>query len=154
MNEKRKPAHGGNHERAAGMETAAALTGATISHAHSITEGKERQLPKLQVSDLLPHERENALKLRDLKELFSMDSRTIRSLIQRERQHVPILSDNLSGYWISDDAAEVQKFTASMRHRARQIWATAAHVEKAAGLPRLELQQLEGQETFFNGGSA
>lgn len=143
MNAIEKPAHGGNRERA--REETAALTGATISCVHCITEGKKRQLPKLQVSDLLPHERENALKLRELKELFNADSRTIRLMIQRERQHIPILSDNRCGYWLSDDKAEVEQFARSMRHRARQIWATAAHVERAAGLHQRGSQPLDGQ---------
>lgn len=129
----------------AGMETAAALTGATISCTYSTTRERERQPSTLLISDFLPHERENALKLRDLKELFSKDSRTIRSLIQRERLYVPILSDNSSGYWVSDDEAEVEQFTRSMRHRARQIWATAAHVEKAAGLSTQASQPIDGQ---------
>lgn len=146
MNEKRKPAHGGNRERAR-EETAARQ--AAIPFSHFTIGEKERQLPKLQISDILPRGRESALKMRDLKELFSKDSRTIRLEIQRERQHVPILSDNSSGYWVSDDEAEVRQFTISMRRRARQIWTTAANVERAAGLPRRESQPLDGQEALF-----
>lgn len=116
--------------------------------------GTDRQDPKFQISDILPHGRESALKMRDLKELFSKDSRAIRLMIQRERQHVPILSDNSSGYWISDNEADVRQFTISMRHRARQIWTTAANVERAAGLSRRESQQLEGQRSFFDGGGS
>ena len=133
---------------------AAEKSGETISDFHFIRGGADRQAPKLQISDFLPCERESALKLRDLKELFNKDSRTIRLLIQRERRRVPIISDNASGYWVSNNETEIRQFTRSMRHRARQIWRTAENVERAAGLPRRESQQLEGQETFFNGGDA
>lgn len=136
-------------------ETAETEAGqATVPFDYFITGKKERQLPKLQISEMLPHGRGNALKMRELKELFSKDSRAIRLLIQRERRHVPIISDNASGYWVSNNETEIRQFTRSMRHRARQIWRTAENVERAAGLPRRESQQLEGQETLFNGGDA
>ena len=137
---------------AAEQATETATRQAAISNDYFTTRGKGRQLPKLQISDVLPRERESALKMRDLKELFSKDSRVIRLEIQRERQHTPILSDNSSGYWVSDDEAEVRQFTISMRRRARQIWATAANVERAAGLSRRETQPIDdGQTTMWGG---
>lgn len=148
MNGKRKaPARGAT--RAEATETAASV--AAISGNYFTTGGKGRQLPKLQISDVLPRGRESALKMRDLKELFSKDSRTIRLMIQRERRRVPILSDNSSGYWVSDDEAEIRQFTSSMRHRARQIWTTAANVERAAELSQRETQPMDGQIGLFGG---
>lgn len=139
---------GGTTEQAA--ETAA-FGEAVISHSNFSTGEQGRQVPPLTIADILPRGRESALKLRDLKELFSESERTIRLMIQRERRRVPILSDNASGYWVSDDEAEVRRFTNSMRHRARQIWATASNVEKAAGLSKCN-PQLEGQLTIDSGG--
>lgn len=75
-------------------------------------------------------------------------------MIQRERRRVPILSDNASGYWVSSDEKEVRRFTNSMRHRARQIWATASNVEKAAGLGNRIEKQLDGQISFEEGENA
>lgn len=117
---------------------------------HSTTAPAGRQVRM--VSDALPKYREHALKMSDLKLRFGLDSRTLRLMIQRERRHVPILSDNMSGYWISNDEAEVRHFSNSMRHRARQIWRTAANVEKAAGLTR-SAHQIEGQGTLDGWGN-
>lgn len=144
--EKTRPAAGtteaGQTETAAGQ--------ATISNKNITTTAGNRQ-DRLKISDVLPGERENALKMSELKQLFSEDSRTIRLMIQRERQRLPILSDNFSGYWVSDDEAEVRQFTNSMRHRARQIWTTARNVERAAGLSKCA-SELDGQETLFGRG--
>lgn len=41
-----------------------------------------------------------------------------------------------------------------MRHRARQIWATASNVEKAAGLGNRIEKQLDGQISFEEGENA
>ena len=151
MNEIKKARPAGGTAGQATTETAASV--AAISGNYFTTEGKGRQLPKLQISDVLPRERESALKMRDLKELFSKDSRTIRLMIQRERRRVPILSDNMSGYWVSNSEEEIRQFTGSMRRRARQIWTTAANVERAAGLSRHETQLIDGQIGLFGGGA-
>ena len=134
----------------AGRTETAACGKAAISRNYSITGGTERQ-ERLKISDILPAERETALKMSELKQLLNEDSRTIRLMIQRERRRVPIVSDNQNGYWIGS-VEDVQMFAQSMRGRARQIWQTAANVEKAAGLTRRE--QLAGQETLFGGGDA
>lgn len=131
----------------AGMETAAGQ--AVISCLHCTTGNTDRQ-DRLKISDVLPRDRKNALKMHDLKELFGEDSRTIRLMIQKERRCVPILSDNSSGYWISDDPSEVQEFSRSMKSRSKQIWRTASNVEKAAGLSK-SAPQLDGQTDFWGG---
>lgn len=133
------------------MEAIAACGAANFSGSNCTTAAIGRQ-ERLKISDILPGERENALKMSELKQLLSEDSRTIRLMIQRERQHLPIISDNFSGYWVSDDEAEVRQFTNSMRHRARQIWATARNVERSAGLTKHE--QLDGQVDILEGGIA
>lgn len=145
--EKSRPADG---TAEAGRTETAACGRAAISCNYSITGGAERQ-ERLKISDTLPGERENALKLSELRQLFSEDSRTIRLMIQRERRRVPIVSDCQHGYWIGN-VEDVRMFARSMRGRARQIWQTAANVERAAGL-RKHVPQLDGQETFFSGGN-
>lgn len=130
-------------------KTGKRLDGAHFPRSNCTTSWRGSQDWKVTVADFLPKSREDALKLRELKDLLHIDERTTRAMIQRERRHVPILSDNMSGYWISDNEAEVRRFCASMRSRARQVWATAANVEKAAGLARHEAQQLPGQEALF-----
>ena len=53
-------------------------------------------------------------------------------MIQSERlRGIPILSDNISGYYLAGDAQEQEKFIKSMRGRAAEIEAVAAAVEKA-----------------------
>lgn len=104
------------------------------------------------ISGVIPCGRENAIKLPQVAQLLDTDSRTARLMIQRARRSVPVLSDNASGYWISNDPNEVGRFSESMRRRARQIYKTAANVEKAAGLTRHEPQQLDGQGCIWAGG--
>lgn len=106
------------------------------------------------VTDMIPCGRENAIKLPQVAQLLDTDSRTARLMIQRARRSVPVLSDNSSGYWISNDPNEVRQFSESMRRRARQIYKTAANVEQAAGLTRHELQQLDGQGCIWAGGDS
>lgn len=106
------------------------------------------------ISDVIPCGRGNALKLPQIKQALDTDSRTARLLIQRARRSVPVLSDNASGYWISSDPNEVKRFSESMRHRARQIYKTAANVERAAGISRKEPQQLDGQGCIWAGGDS
>ncbi len=53
-------------------------------------------------------------------------------MIQSERlRGIPILSDNISGYYLAADVQEQEKFIRSMRGRAAEIEAVAAAVEKA-----------------------
>ena len=64
-----------------------------------------------------------------------LDSRSIRQLIERERrQGSPILSDNRSGYFLAGSPEEVERFSRSMEHRAREILRTAAAVRAASRL--------------------
>lgn len=137
--------------------SAATLTGArtetAADKAHSsctdFTTTHARCQDRLKISDVLPGERENALKMSELKQLFNGDSRTIRLMIQRERRCVPILADNKSGYWVSRAPDEVHQFTQSMRRRARQIMRTAANVERAAGMKYNP--QIYGQVEIWGG---
>ena len=56
----------------------------------------------------------------------------VRRMIQAERlRGVPILSDNISGYYLAADVQEQERFIRSMRGRAAEIAAVADAVEKA-----------------------
>lgn len=84
------------------------------------------------ISSLLMHGADHALPLRHLVQLTGMKSRDLRRQIQRERRAgVPILSDNVSGYFLPASDFERQRFVQSMRGRAREIEAIAATVEGA-----------------------
>lgn len=100
------------------------------------------------VSDLLCAGEQNGKTLKLLKEILSGDGRSIRAQIERERRDTPILSGQ-SGYYLPATENEVRRFCASMRHRARRVWATAANVERAAGLSRRDQEQIDGQEVLF-----
>ena len=87
---------------------------------------------QIQIADLLMHGADHALPLRHLVQLTGMKSRDLRRQIQRERRAgVPILSDNVSGYFLPASDFERQRFVQSMRGRAREIEAIAAAVEGA-----------------------
>ncbi len=106
----------------AGMETE------PYSCNHSTTNSSGRQL---RVSDFLRYGRENALHLGELKQLLNKDGRTIRLMIQNERRHIPIVSDNQSGYWIGT-LDEANAFARSMQARAVEIQKSAEFVQLAA----------------------
>lgn len=73
---------------------------------------------------------ENAVTLRDIRNQTGLDGRAVRLAIREARlRGVPVVSDNESGYWISNSPDEIRRFANSMRHRAREIAAVAAAVE-------------------------
>lgn len=112
-------------------ETAAGQ--AAISMSNCTTGGAGRQSGFIE--RLLSHGAENGLTLKDLKRITGWPGRTIRKAIEAERRAgALIISDNKSGYFLTDDPAEAQRFARSMLHRAAQIRQTARAVEKAAGL--------------------
>lgn len=137
------------HPTAATVERAEQETacGARFPHSDSTTPETGRQA----VSDLLCAGEQNGKTLKQLKEILGGDGRSIRAQIERERRDIPILSGQ-TGYFLPEREDEVRRFCASMRHRARQVWATASNVEKAAGLIRKEPQQLDGQGCIWAGG--
>lgn len=128
MNEKEKaPTH--EVTRAEAAETAV-FSGAVISCNHSITDGAERQ-PGFIAGPLL-YGPENGLTLKDL---VLWPERAIRREIEVERRAgALIVSDNRSGFFLTDDPAVAQWFVRSMQHRAREILRTARAIEEAAGI--------------------
>lgn len=116
---------------AAGIETAA-LTGASVPCSYSTSNAAPGQLS---IADFLGHSRETARTGRELCAALDVDSRTLRQRIEAERRAgVLIVADNASGYWVTDDPGEAQRFASSMQHRAREILRTARAIKRAAGL--------------------
>lgn len=130
----------------AGQETAC---GARFPHSDSTTPEAGRQA----VPDLLCAGEQNGKTLKQLKEILCVDGRSIRAQIEKERRDTPILSGQ-TGYFLPEREDEIRRFCASMRHRARRIWASASNVEKAAGLIQHEPQQLDGQGCIWAGGGS
>ena len=72
----------------------------------------------------------NGLHLQDLVRLTGEDQRTVRKLIQEERlQGIPILSDNVQGYFLPGSDYEREIGVKSLRGRAQEILETAAAIE-------------------------
>ena len=89
----------------------------------------------MRIADLLSHGAGNGQTITDLERLTGWQSREIRKQIERERRAgALIISDNRNGYYLTDDPAEVQRFTRSMLHRSAEIAKTARILEGAAGL--------------------
>lgn len=92
------------------------------------TSPAERQT--FRVADLLHPGAENALSRRDLMALTGLSDRELRLMIQAERrQGIPILSDNVHGYYLPGDEAERDRCVRSLRRRAGEIMETAAAIE-------------------------
>ena len=84
------------------------------------------------ISRLLMEGANNGLHLQDLVRLTGLTEREVRLQIHAERrQGVPILSDNASGYFLPGSQQERGACVQSLRHRAKEILAAAAAVEKA-----------------------
>lgn len=112
------------------VEAGAGLAGFSTSDSQSTTSAPPGQAVK--IADLLGHGQSAAVPLRYLKELAGLPGREVRRMIQSERlRGIPILSDNISGYYLAADVQEQEKFIRSMRGRAAEIAAVADAVEKA-----------------------
>lgn len=75
----------------------------------------------------------HAIPLHDLVALTGWSEREVRRQIERERRRgVPILSDNMSGYFLPANENELAQFIKSMRHRAGEILKSAAAIEQGA----------------------
>ena len=84
------------------------------------------------ISDLLMRGEENAIPLHDLKRITGFDGRTIRRMIQDERQNgACICVNNKDGYFLAETEAERARCVASMRHRAAEVNRTANAIERA-----------------------
>lgn len=97
MNAKEKAPAGGTAEA---MTEMAARNGAQFPCLNCTMTATGRQ-DRMKIFNVLPRERKNALKLPELKQLFNLDGRAVRAMIQKERRSYPILTDNKSGYWVS-----------------------------------------------------
>lgn len=115
----------------AGVEIAACGR-AAISYDHITTAAAGRQI---KIADYLSYGQENAIPRRELERLTSMDGRTVRLMIERERRAgTPICADNATGYFLPSTAAEKAACVRSMRHRAGEILRTARAIERGAAL--------------------
>ena len=86
------------------------------------------------ISGLLLHGAENGLHLRDLCRLTGWKEREVRLHIHAERRRgVPILSDNVNGYFLPADEQELVACVQSLRGRAGEILATAEAIEQSKG---------------------
>lgn len=88
----------------------------------------------MKIADFLSCGQENAVHLRHLAAATGERPRAVRRMIERERRSgIPIVSDNVTGYWLASDQGEIERFARGMRSRAHEILRTAAAVERAAG---------------------
>ena len=84
------------------------------------------------IADLLSYGQENAVPRRHLEKLTGLDGRTVRLMIERERREgVPILADNVTGYYLPATEHERAACVRSMRHRAGEIMKSARAIERA-----------------------
>jgi len=84
------------------------------------------------IADLLHPGAGNAISRRDLMALTGLSDRDLRLMIEAERrQGIPILSDNIHGYFLPVDSAERDRCVRSLRRRAKEIEATAAAIERS-----------------------
>lgn len=98
----------------------------------SITAASGRQM---RIADLLLKGEENAIPLKHIKQMVHLPGREIRKQIQAERlQHIPILANNRSGYYLAGNDQERERFVRSMRHRSAEIAKVAQAIEEAVNV--------------------
>ena len=119
----------GTPERA--VETGTTEQVASLSTYHTSTNGSDSQAEG--IASLLLHGAENGLHLRDLCRLTDRSEREVRLQIHAERRRgIPILSDNVHGYFLPVAEGELTACVRSMRHRAGEIMRTARAIERRA----------------------
>lgn len=98
------------------------------------------------ISRFLLNGKENAIHLRDLVAITGLSEREVRQQIHIERRRgIPILSDNLSGYYLPKNDAERVHCVRSLRHRAAEILKAAAAIEGDSNLEgQLQLGMEDG----------
>ena len=88
------------------------------------------------IPDLLLEGQENAIPLRQLKAMTGRRGRDLRKQIERERRRgIPILSDNVGGYFLPANEGEREQFVKSMRHRAGEILKSPGPVDGPVSCP-------------------
>ena len=77
-------------------------------------------------------DRTQGLHLRDLVRITQRSERDVRKQIHIERRrHIPILSNNLDGYYLPSSKEEKDRCVDSLRRRAAEILEAADAIEKA-----------------------
>lgn len=85
------------------------------------------------ITEYIPVGRENALPMRDLAALLSVDERTVRQLVQRAReQGAPICSEwgNNGGYYLPADTYEARRYLRQQKARICSARAALNGVKK------------------------
>ena len=128
MSRKKKARPDAATSRRAGQEKQ--QTRSNSHHKHT-TQGPGGQR---KIADLLSYGQENAIPRRHLEKLTGLDGRTVRLMIEREgHEGVPILADNVTGYYLPATEHERAACVRSMRHRAGEIMKSARAIERAEG---------------------
>ena len=86
----------------------------------------------IDLTELIPTGRANAISMRELSERLNVDTRTLRALIQQEREKgVPICSDwEKGGYFMPVNSSEARVYYRQQKHRIKTARAALRGVEK------------------------
>lgn len=116
-------------ETGSGAGEQIALAGVLLSENDSTTGRVLAQ----EISPLLLAGEENAVPLQYLMKITGWEARMVRQVIQRERlAGVPILANQITGYYLPANDAERSRWVKSMLHRSAEIAKAARAVEKGA----------------------
>ena len=83
----------------------------------------------MKILDLLPHGAENAITAAELSRLTGWSPRDVTRAIQRARLHGAAICSSCGttpGYFVTDDAGELDRYVRSLAHREHEIGATRA----------------------------
>ena len=108
----------------------AGLDRSSTSTSKSTTSTPPGQAVK--IADFLGCGADHGIHLSDLVRLTGLPERTVRQMVHQERrQHIPILSNNLDGYFLPGSEYERSACIRSLRCRAGEILEAADGIEGA-----------------------
>ena len=85
----------------------------------------------MKIYSFLRRGEKNAIPLQSLTFATGLSSRAVRSAIRRERLNGALILSGETGYYLADNAEEIENFVRSMQGRADEIYHVADAVEQA-----------------------
>ena len=79
---------------------------------------------------VLPNTKENAVSMKDLARRLEMNTREVRQYVLEARKAGLCILSNENGYWLSEDAIEVERYVERRRNVAKTIFSYTQSMKK------------------------
>ena len=85
---------------------------------------------KIDIEAAIPRGKENAVHMAAISECLGIDARTVRMLIRKARQNGVAIMSDASGYWITDDKSEIERYLLHVKRDAKARFITVKAIRK------------------------